>query len=107
MASQNAFPSLNACHIPLTNSSIPLPRRLRTRTPTRAPLIPAPLSKPLLGAKLQLALQLVTGILAMNEVAESASHTAFPAIEPAACFAEVRHGRQLAVDGARGVPAGV
>ena len=43
----------------------------------------------------------------MDEIAESASHASFPAIEPAACFAEICDGRQLAVDGARGVPAGV
>ena len=43
----------------------------------------------------------------MNEVAEAASHTALAAVEPTARLAEVRHGRELAVDGARGVPARV
>jgi len=86
---------------------VPLPRRLRTRTPTRAPLIAAPFSEPLLRAELELALQLLARVLAVDEIAEPASHAAFPAIEPAACLAEIRHRRQLAVDGPRGVPAGV
>jgi hypothetical protein len=43
----------------------------------------------------------------MDEIAESASHAAFSAIEPAAGFAEIGYWRQLAVDGPRGVPAGV
>lgn len=87
-SSRRALPPNSPSSTPL----IPLPRRLRTWTPTGAPLIPAPLPKPLLGAKLQLALQLVTRILAMDEIAESASHAAFPAIKPATCFAEVRDG---------------
>jgi hypothetical protein len=41
------------------------------------------------------------------EVAETASDTALAAVQPAAGLAEVGHGRQLAVDGARGVPAAV
>lgn len=43
----------------------------------------------------------------MNEVAEAAANTALARVEAAAGFAEVGHGRQFAVDGARGVPAGV
>jgi len=43
----------------------------------------------------------------VDEIAEATSYTAFPAIEPAACFAEVGYWRQLAVDWTRGVPAGV
>ena len=43
----------------------------------------------------------------MYEIAEPTSHAAFAAIKPTACFAKVRHGRQLAVDGPRSVPARV
>ena len=43
----------------------------------------------------------------MYEVAEPASDAPVPAVQPAARFPEVRHGRQFAVDGPRGVPAGV
>ena len=41
----------------------------------------------------------------MDEVAEAATHAAFTTVEAAACFAEVCHGRELAVYGAAGVPA--
>lgn len=43
----------------------------------------------------------------MNEIAEPAPHTPFPAVEPAARFAEIGDGRKLAVDRAGGVPARV
>jgi hypothetical protein len=43
----------------------------------------------------------------MDEIAEAASHTSFPAIQSAAGLAEIGDGRELAVDGAGGVPARV
>lgn len=43
----------------------------------------------------------------MDKVAEAAAHAALAAVEAAARLAEVGDGAQLAVDGARGVPAGV
>lgn len=43
----------------------------------------------------------------MDEIAEAAAHAAFAAVEAAARFTEIRHGRELAVDGAGGVPARV
>ncbi len=43
----------------------------------------------------------------MDEIAEAAAHAAFAAVEAAARFAEIRHGGELAVDGAGGVPARV
>lgn len=43
----------------------------------------------------------------MNEIAEPAPDAPFAAVEPAARFSEVGDGRELAVDGAGGVPAGV
>jgi hypothetical protein len=43
----------------------------------------------------------------MNEIAETASDTSLPAIQPTARFAEIRDGGELAVDGAGGVPAAV
>ena len=87
--------------------SIPLPRRLGTRTPRHTPLIPASLPQPLLRAQLQLPIQLRARLLAMYEIAEAGPHAAFAAVQPAARFPEVGHGAQLAVDGARGVPARV
>jgi len=43
----------------------------------------------------------------MYEIAKASSHTAFTGVQSAACFAKVGDGGQLAVDGARGVPARV
>lgn len=43
----------------------------------------------------------------MDEIAEPASNTSLSAIEPTTGLAEIGDGRELAVDGARGVPAGV
>lgn len=88
-------------------TSIPLPRRLRARTPRRAALVPAARLQPLLHAELELAVQLRRRLLAVDEVAEAAAHAALARVEAAARLAEIRHGRQLAVDGARGVPARV
>lgn len=90
-----------------SDDSISLPSRLRTRTPSHAPLIPSPLPQPLLRTELQLLIQLIARLLPMDEVAEAAPHAAFPAVEPAARFSEVRHGGEFAVYGAGGVPAGV
>lgn len=43
----------------------------------------------------------------MDEIAEAGAHAPLARVEPAARLAKVRHGAQLAVDGARGVPARV
>lgn len=43
----------------------------------------------------------------MYEVAETPSYASLAAVEATARLAEVGDGRELAVDGARGVPAGV
>jgi hypothetical protein len=43
----------------------------------------------------------------MYEVTEPATHAPLAAVESTARFAEVRHGGEFAVDGPRGVPAGV
>ncbi len=43
----------------------------------------------------------------MNKIAESAPHTSFPTVEAATRFSEIGDGGELAVDGARGVPAAV
>jgi len=43
----------------------------------------------------------------VNKIAEPASHTTFPAVQSAAGFTEVGDWRELAVDGACGVPARV
>ena len=99
-------------HLPATatlpsHALIPLPSRLRTRTPRRTPLIPPPLPQPLLGPQLQLPLQLRARLLPVYEIAEPAPDAAFAAVEPTARFPEVGDGRELAVDGPRGVPAAV
>ena len=89
------------------SSSIPFPRRLRTRAPLRTPIVPAPRSEPLLRRQLELAIQLRAGLLPMYEVAEPAAHASLATVEPTARLAEVRHGAELAVDGASRVPAAV
>lgn len=43
----------------------------------------------------------------MDEVAEAAAYAAFSAVESTACFAEIGHGREFAVDGSCRVPARV
>ncbi len=43
----------------------------------------------------------------MYEITKAASHTAFATIQSTTRFAEIGDGRELAVDGAGGVPAGV
>lgn len=87
--------------------SISLLRRLRTRTPTHTPLIMPPLPQPLLRTQLQLPIQLRTRLLAMNEIAEPATHAPLTAVQPTTSFAEIGHGGKFAVYGAGGVPAGV
>ena len=41
----------------------------------------------------------------MNEIAEPAPHAALATVQATASFPEIRHGAELAVDGAGGVPA--
>lgn len=43
----------------------------------------------------------------MNEIAEATAHATFAAVESAAGFPEVGHGRQFAIDRASSVPAAV
>lgn len=43
----------------------------------------------------------------MNEIAEASPDTAFAAVQTTAGFSEIGDGGELAVDGARGVPAAV
>lgn len=93
--------------LPNDHSSIPLPRRLRTGASAHALLIVSSRPQPLLRPQLQLPLQFRTRLLPMYEIAEAASHTALSAVEPAACFSKIGHGRQFAVDGAGSVPAAV
>lgn len=105
--SHNALQTDHLLHLPPSSSSIPLFRRLGTRTPRHTPLIPAPLPQPLLRAQLELAVQLGARFLPVDEIAEAAPDAAFPAVEPAARLSEIGHGRELAVDGPRRVPAAV
>lgn len=67
----------------------------------------AALLEPLLGAEHEVAVELVGGVLAVDEVAEAAADAALARVEAAAGLAEVGDGGQLAVDGPRGVPARV
>lgn len=78
----------------------------RGRPADAAGVAPA-LLEPLLGAERQLAVELVAGVLAVDEVAEAAADAALARVEAAAGLAEVGDGAELAVDGARGVPAAV
>ncbi len=89
------------------NPSISLPRRLRARTPTHTPLIMPPHPQPLLRPQLQLPLQLGTRLLPMDEIAEPSSDTPFPTVETTTCFSEIGDRGELAVDGARSIPAAV
>jgi hypothetical protein len=91
----------------LSPTLIPLPRRLGARTPRHAPLIPPPQPQPLLRTQLQFPLQLRTWILPMNEIAETASHTALSTVQSTAGFAKISDRRELAVYGSCGVPARV
>lgn len=79
----------------------------RRGTPAHAPLVTAPLLEPLACAHVQVAVQLGRGLLAMDKVTEAAAHTALAAVEATAGFSEIRHGGELAIDGAAGVPARV
>ena len=88
------YPSISRTSHPFSK---PLPRRLRTRTLRHAPLIPSPLPQPLLRTQLQLALQLITRLLPVNEITKPAPHTPLAAIQPTARLAKIRHGAQLAV----------
>jgi hypothetical protein len=92
--------------IPLVHLESAL-RRRRRRTLTHTPGIPAPLLEPLAGTHIEIAIQLRTRFFPVYEVAEAAADTALAAVQPAACLAEIGDGRQFAVDGAAGVPAGV
>lgn len=83
------------------------PLRGRCRAPAHAPLIAASLLKPLPRAHIQIAVQLRRRLLPVNEVAEAAADAALAAVEATARFSEIGDGRQLAVDGATGVPARV
>lgn len=80
---------------------------LRRGRPGHAPLVPAAHLEPLLGAEREVPIELVAGVLAVDEVAEAATDAAFARVEAAAGFAEVGDGAELAVYGARGVPAAV
>lgn len=75
--------------------------------PRHAPGVSATLLQPLPRAHVEIAIEFGGGLLAMNEVAESAAHAAFARVEAAARLAEIGDGGQLAVDGAAGVPARV
>ena len=94
-------------HPPQLPPLISPPRRFRARGPRHAPLIPPPRAQPLLRRELELAFQLRARLLAVDEVAEAAADTALAAVEATARLPEVCDGRELAVDGASGVPARV
>jgi hypothetical protein len=82
-------------------------RGLWRRRPANAALVAPAHLEPLLSAVGELAVELVAGVLAVDEVAEAAADAALARVEAAAGLAEVGDGAELAVDGARGVPAAV
>ncbi len=103
---------MRASHDPVTSTFairalVPLPRRLGARAPGHTTVIPTPLLQPLLGAELQLPLQLRTGFLSVDEVAEPSSDTALSRIQSTTGLSEIRHGRKFAVDGPGGIPPAV
>lgn len=81
--------------------------RLRCRRSAGAPLVPATRLEPLLRAERELAVELLAGVLAVDEIAEAAADAALARVKAAAGLAEVCNGAELAVYGARGVPAAV
>lgn len=91
----------------ITHNLIPLPCRFRAWTPRRTPLISPTGAQPLLCTQLQLAIQLITRILAMDEIAEAASYTPLPAIQPTASLSEIRNRTKFAVDRTSRIPARV
>ena len=82
----------------------PLLGRLWARTSRNAPVVPPSLLQPLLCGELQLSIQVWTGLFAVDEVAKAATDASFAAVKPATGFAEIGHGRELAVDGSCRVP---
>lgn len=82
------------------------PGRFRTRRSRRATAL-RPHLEPLLGAQLQLAVQFRAGVLAMDEITESAPNAALPAVQTTARLAEVGNRREFTVDRPRSVPARV
>jgi len=94
-------------HLHPTLPLMPPPRRFRARTSRDTPLIAAPHFQPLFSREAQIPIQLGTGFLAMDEVAESGADASLSTIEATARFPEVGDGGEFAVDGPGGVPAGV
>lgn len=86
---------------------IPLPCRLWARASAGTLIVLCCLLEPLLGAQRQVPVQLIAWVLAVDEIAEPAPHTALTTVKTTTGFPEVRHGTQLAVDGARSVPAAI
>ena len=87
--------------------SEPPPAGLGGGRPALAAFVAAAHLEPLLGAEGELAVELLGGVLAVDEVAEAAADAALARVEAAAGLAEVGDGGELAVDGAGGVPAAV
>ena len=87
--------------------SIPLPRRLRARAPSYAPVVPASHLQPLFGGEFELPFQFRAGLLAVDEIAKARAHASFAAVQSAAGLAEIRDGTEFAVDRSSGVPARV
>lgn len=76
----------------LIHSSKSFPCGFWAWTSCDAAIIPAPLFQPLLGTELQLAIEIWTGFLSMDEVAKSTSYTAFSRIQPTTSFPKVGNG---------------
>lgn len=72
-----------------------------------APRVAAPLLQPLARAHVEVAVELGSGLLAMDKVTETAAHATLARVEAAARLAEICNRRQFTVDGAAGVPARV
>lgn len=68
---------------------VPASGRLRARAATDTARVPTPLLQPLLRTQSHFAVQFGAGIFAVDEVAESAAHAPFSAIQSTTRFSEI------------------
>lgn len=85
---------------------IPSPGRFRAGRARRA-AAPRSYLEPLLGAELELPLQLRAGVFAVYEVTKPSTDTALARVQTAAGLAEIRHGAEFAINRPSSVPARV
>lgn len=92
---------------PSVGNSTPSLGGLRRGCASDTAVVPSSHPQPLLGGQLQLAVEFGTGLLSVDKVAEATSDTSLAAVQSTTGFSKICDGRELAVDGATGVPARV